>query len=406
MSYIINNSRGNIVAVVAAGTVNTTSTPITLVGQGVTNYGTAENENYVWILENFCNTTAPSAPLLGQLWYNNATDTLSAYNSTNTWTAIASQDYVKAQKISPAFTGTPTAPTAADGTNNTQLATTRFVGTAVSNYAATAAVIYAPLISASLSGTPTAPTANTTTNTNQIATTAFVQAQKTNPVFTGTVSTTGNVVAANFVGNVISPAGSEVSTTGNITGGNITTGGIVSATGNVIGANFIGNVIPPAGGAVSTTGNITGGNIITSGVVSATGNVIGANFIGNVIPPAGGAVSTTGNVTGGNIITSGVVSATGNITGNNITGGNITTNGIVSAAGNITTSNTLIADTVIANTVITTGTSSAFRLPNLTQTQINLLSPQNGDMVYNTTTNYPQVYQNGEWKIFTLSFYS
>jgi hypothetical protein len=319
MSYVINNSRGNIVAIVPDGTINTTATSVNLVGRGVTSYGLSENENYVVILENFCNTTAPLLPITGQLWYNNGTDILSAYNSANTWTPIASQDYVQAQKISPAFTGTPTAPTPVDSTNNTQLATT-----------------------------------------------AFVQAQKTNPVFTGTVSTTGNVVAANFVGNVISPAGSEV----------------------------------------STTGNITGGNVLSSGVVSATGNVIGANFIGNVIPPAGGAVSTTGNVTGGNVLTSGIVSATGNIIGSNIIGGNITTNGTVSAVGNITTSNTLIADTVIANTVITTGTSSAFRLPNLTQLQINSLSPQNGDMVYNTTENYPEIYQNGEWKIFTLSFYS
>ena len=359
MSYVINNSRGNIVAIVPDGTINTTATSVNLVGRGVTSYGLSENENYVVILENFCNTTAPLLPITGQLWYNNGTDILSAYNSANTWTPIASQDYVQAQKISPAFTGTPTAPTPVDSTNNTQLATT-----------------------------------------------AFVQAQKTNPVFTGTVSTTGNVVAANFVGNVISPAGSEVSTTGNITGGNVLTSGVVSATGNVIGANFIGNVISPAGSEVSTTGNITGGNVLTSGIVSATGNVIGANFIGNVIPPAGGAVSTTGNVTGGNVLTSGIVSATGNIIGSNIIGGNITTNGTVSAVGNITTSNTLIADTVIANTVITTGTSSAFRLPNLTQLQINSLSPQNGDMVYNTTENYPEIYQNGEWKIFTLSFYS
>jgi hypothetical protein len=69
-------------------------------------------------------------------------------------------------------------------------------------------------------------------------------------------------------------------------------------------------------GTVSGTGNITGGNILTGGLVSATGNIIGANFIGNVIPPAGGAVSTTGNITGGNILTSGLVSATGNIIGN------------------------------------------------------------------------------------------
>ena len=376
MSYVINNSRGNIVAIVPDGTINTTATSVNLVGRGVTSYGLSENENYVVILENFCNTTAPLLPITGQLWYNNGTDILSAYNSANTWTPIASQDYVQAQKISPAFTGTPTAPTPVDSTNNTQLATT-----------------------------------------------AFVQAQKTNPVFTGTVSTTGNVVAANFVGNVISPAGSEVSTTGNVTGGNVLTSGIVSATGNVIGvnvltsgivsatgnvigANFVGNVISPAGSEVSTTGNVAGGNITTGGIVSATGNVIGANFIGNVIPPAGGEVSTTGNVTGGNVLTSGIVSATGNIIGGNIIGGNITTNGTIFSSGNITTSNTLIVDTVIANTVITTGTSSAFRLPNLTQLQINSLSPQNGDMVYNTTENYPEIYQNGEWKIFTLSFYS
>lgn len=358
MSYIINNSRGNIVAVVADGTVNTTATPISLVGRGVTDYGTAENENYVWILENFCNTTPPTTAILGQLWYNNSTDTLSAYNSSNTWTAIASQDYVQAQKYSPAFSGTPTAPTAVDGTNNTQLATTRFVGNAVSNYAATASSIYAPLVSPSLSGTPTAPTASSSSNTNQIATTAFVQAQKADPVFTGNISTTGNVIGANFVGNVISPPGSEVNTTGNITGGNLTTSGSVSATGNINGTN------------------VNGTNV----------NAVQLSLSGNVIS----AINSTSS-----IITTGVV-----------TGGNITTTGSISALGNITTATTVIADTVIANTVITTGTSSAFRLPNLSQSEINGLSPQNGDMVYNTSANYPQVYQNGEWKIFTLSFYS
>jgi hypothetical protein len=131
----------------------------------------------------------------------------------------------------------------------------------------------------------------------------------------GNIGSSSNYFNRLFVTGISYGSGT-VSGTGNITGGNILTGGLVSATGNIIGANFIGNVIPPAGGAVSTTGNITGGNILTSGLVSATGNIIGANFIGNVIPPAGGAVSTTGNITGGNILTSGLVSATGNIIGN------------------------------------------------------------------------------------------
>ena len=59
MSYIINNSRGQVVAVVADGTVNTTATDLSLVGRALTDYGTYENENYVFLLENFANNSAP-----------------------------------------------------------------------------------------------------------------------------------------------------------------------------------------------------------------------------------------------------------------------------------------------------------------------------------------------------------
>ena len=47
------------------------------------------------------------------------------------FTAIASAISSKADTNSPTFTGTPLAPTAAGGTNNTQIATTAFVTTAV-----------------------------------------------------------------------------------------------------------------------------------------------------------------------------------------------------------------------------------------------------------------------------------
>lgn len=108
MSYVINNNRGNIVAIVPDGTVNTTATPITFVGRGVTSYGTAENENYLWILENFANANAPPNPVLGQLWYDSSTDEMYNYNSLNTWSALATQTYVQEQKISPTFTGNVT----------------------------------------------------------------------------------------------------------------------------------------------------------------------------------------------------------------------------------------------------------------------------------------------------------
>lgn len=65
---------------------------------------------------------------------------------------------------SPAFTGVPTAPTAAAGTNTTQIATTAFVETG-----------YAKLNSPAFTGNPTAPTQASGTNNTTIATTAFVQ---------------------------------------------------------------------------------------------------------------------------------------------------------------------------------------------------------------------------------------
>jgi hypothetical protein len=104
----------------------------------------------------------------------------------------------------------------------------------------------------------------------------------------GTTYTVATALGGNGAFAIANAAtvGTTLSVTGNTTGGNLLTGGQVSATGNVIGANFIGNV-PPAGGAVSTTGNVSGGNILTSGLISAGGNitsaanVAGTYFIGN-----------------------------------------------------------------------------------------------------------------------------
>jgi hypothetical protein len=93
----------------------------------------------------------------------------------------------------PAFTGTPTAPTAAPSTSNTQLATCAFVQAAVATgggvltwngragavtltAADVSAVGGALLASPALTGSPTAPTAAPGTNTTQLATCAFVQA--------------------------------------------------------------------------------------------------------------------------------------------------------------------------------------------------------------------------------------
>ena len=72
----------------------------------------------------------------------------------------------RAPLASPAFTGTPTGPTAAAGTSSSQLATTAFV----------AAQGYAPLASPGFSGAPTAPTPLLADNSTRLATTAYVRA--------------------------------------------------------------------------------------------------------------------------------------------------------------------------------------------------------------------------------------
>ena len=415
MPYIINNSRGNVLAIIADGTVNTTATDLALVGRALTDYGTYENENYVYLLENFANSTAPLQPILGQLWYNSTTDVISSYSTGNVFVALASQDYVQTQKISPAFTGVPTAPTASVNTSNTQIATTQFVLNQLGGGSSTSNILTSGLISA----------AGTVTGSSLIGTvvTASGNISGGNLLTVGLVSTTGNVTGGNILTSGLISAtgsitGSLLSVSGNITGSNLTAADL-SLSGNILTSGLI-----SATSTITSAANVTGGNILTTGLISATStitsaaNVTGGNILTSGLISATSTITSTANITGGNLLTSGLVSATGNLTGGNLitgglitatgnlTSGNILTGGIITATGNITTSNTIIADTVIANSVITTGTSSAFRLPNLTQVQIDALTAQNGDMVYNTTATLPQIYQNGSWNNFTISYYS
>ena len=81
MSYTINLTDGTIFAVVADGTINTASSQ-TLVGKNYAGYGEFLDENFIRLLENAANTTAPGAPLTGQLWYDKTNNILKCYNGT------------------------------------------------------------------------------------------------------------------------------------------------------------------------------------------------------------------------------------------------------------------------------------------------------------------------------------
>ena len=83
MAYTINLTDGTIFAVIPDGTINTSLTPtLTLVGKNYAGYGQFLDTNFVRSLENSANTTAPGAPLTGQLWWDKTTGLLKVYNGT------------------------------------------------------------------------------------------------------------------------------------------------------------------------------------------------------------------------------------------------------------------------------------------------------------------------------------
>lgn len=81
MAYTINLTDGTIFAVIADGTINTSSS-LTLIGKNYAGYGEFLDENFIYLLENSADTAPPGAPLTGQLWYDKNANLLKVYNGT------------------------------------------------------------------------------------------------------------------------------------------------------------------------------------------------------------------------------------------------------------------------------------------------------------------------------------
>jgi len=86
MSYTINRFNGAQVAVVADGTVDSTL-DIKIIGKNYAGYGEIQNENLVFMLENFANTTQPPKPISGQVWYDSGNKKLKFYDGVKFRTA-------------------------------------------------------------------------------------------------------------------------------------------------------------------------------------------------------------------------------------------------------------------------------------------------------------------------------
>jgi len=86
MAYLINKSDGSILLSVQDGELDT-STSLGLLGKNYTGYGEVQNENFIFLLENFANTNPPARPIKGQTWFNSSNNVLNAYTGT-TWIPV------------------------------------------------------------------------------------------------------------------------------------------------------------------------------------------------------------------------------------------------------------------------------------------------------------------------------
>jgi hypothetical protein len=86
MPYIINKYNGSELVVLQDGTLDT-STSIGLLGRNYVGYGEVQNENFLFLLENFAGTNPPARAVEGQTWYDSVNNKLNTYDGTN-WVPV------------------------------------------------------------------------------------------------------------------------------------------------------------------------------------------------------------------------------------------------------------------------------------------------------------------------------
>lgn len=373
MAYTINLTDGSVFATIADGTVNTSSS-MTLVGKNYAGYGEFLDENFIHLLENGSNTTAPSAPLTGQLWWDKTNNLLKVYNGTtfktiSAATASATQptsnvtgdlwydttnQQVKVYTgssfivVGPAFTSAEGTAGAVPETINDNTATPHYVTSLYVNNTRVA------IVSKDSNFTAAAPVSTLFPTVYK----GITVSNASGTTFAGNVTNTGNVVVTSggTATQIVSSTGTYTtgfaSVTGNVVGGNVITAGIMSSTGNGIHGNVISSGAVSASGVVSATGNVIGGNVSTAGLITAEGNVntsASVNAVGNI--------SATGNVAGGNVIAGARVSGASLSVSGNVDSGNLRSAGLVSVAGNITSAGNVAGQFFIGNGSQLTGLS-------------------------------------------------
>jgi hypothetical protein len=79
MAYQVDKFNGTFLVSVEDGTIDTT-TDLRFVGKNYAGYGEVQNENFLHLLENFANTSAPPKKISGQIWYDSGNKKLKFYD--------------------------------------------------------------------------------------------------------------------------------------------------------------------------------------------------------------------------------------------------------------------------------------------------------------------------------------
>ena len=81
MAYQVDKFNGTPLTSVEDGTIDST-TDLRFIGKNYAGYGEVQNENFLHLLENFANTSAPPKTILGQIWYDSGNKKLKFYDGT------------------------------------------------------------------------------------------------------------------------------------------------------------------------------------------------------------------------------------------------------------------------------------------------------------------------------------
>jgi hypothetical protein len=381
MAYTITLTDGTVFATIADGTINTNSS-MTLVGKNYAGYGDFLNENYIHLLENGSNPTAPSAPLTGQLWWDKTNSLLKVYNgsifktisaATSSATAPASNvtgdlwyDTTNAQLkvwtgaafivVGPAFSSSQGTSGAIPETITDSVGATKYITSIYVNNNRVAIVydgasfvpqssllstfpnIFPGITLTTTNSAIFAGTANNASNLNSLTSSQFMRSD-TNTSTTGTL-------------NVLNNSGLTVGATNAISMTQSTNDGLVRS--SISGANLV--IQSNVGGTIYNVARALGTGVFAVSNAATVGTTL----------------TVTGNASGGNINTAGIVSATGNINGGNInsvalvSGATLSASGAVSA-NTVSASNTITAGTTISAAGNITAGSGAFFLGNGSQ---------------------------------------